>query len=309
MNLVISPIDSHPQDSVKHPHRIVALKKDRIEPFIPAPITGVISPSPSLLVERHDHVPTYWQTHILTDQLVAIFLKPSIVQHALEGGKVTEIPVGRGEIVVCTRDCSETLRWKEPVSFLCVRVGDKALDEVANAIRGCGRAELKPEIRMDDARVRSLLYALETERACGYPSGRLFLDSIEAALASVLISSSTTVRSAMRMVKGGLPPRRLGRVLDFMRTNIERQITLEELAACAGLSPSHFSHQFKASTNTSPYKYVLSLRIGLGKKMLKNPNFSVLDVSLAAGFENQQHFATVFRRMVGVSPSDYRRQA
>ena len=63
------------------------------------------------------------------------------------------------------------------------------------------------------------------------------------------------------------------------------------------------------STHTSPYKYMLGLRIRQSRKMLRNPKLSVLDVSLATGFENQQHFATVFRRMVGVSPSTYRRQA
>ncbi|HEX3470954.1 MAG TPA: AraC family transcriptional regulator [Silvibacterium sp.] len=308
MNLVISRTDSHSRDSVKHNRRIVALKKDGIRPLISAPITGPRSPSLSLLVERYDLEPTDWQMHVHTDQVVAIYLKPSIVQHAPEGENVTEIPVGRGEVVICMRGRSEALRWKESVSFLCVRVSDEALDEAANSIRICDRAELRPEIRMDDVRIRSLLYALEAERASGYPSGHLFLDSIEAALASVLVSSSATTRSGMRLVKGGLPPKRLGRVLEFMRANIERQITLEELAMCAGLSLSHFSHQFRASTNTSPYKYMLSLRIGLSKKMLRNPNLSVLDVSLATGFENQQHFATVFRRMVGVSPSNYRRQ-
>jgi len=122
------------------------------------------------------------------------------------------------------------------------------------------------------------------------------------------VSSSKKTLAEKKPAKGGLIPRRLSRVVDFMHANIDRQIRLSELARCAGMSLSHFSHQFRASTNTSPYQYMLSLRIDRSKKMLRNANLSVLDVALATGFENPQHFATVFRRIVGISPSDYRRQ-
>jgi len=97
------------------------------------------------------------------------------------------------------------------------------------------------------------------------------------------------------------------RVLEFMHANLHRQVSLGDLTACAGLSASHFSHQFRASTGASPSRYMLKLRIELSKQLLRNLKLSVLDVALAAGFENQQHFATVFRRIAGIPPSEYRR--
>jgi len=310
MSLAVTEINS--RTSGKYAGRIVALRKGEMRPLIRAPRLGPSSPSHSLLVERFDLQPSDWQTQVLPDQVLALFLKPSIVQHEWERGAPRDVPVGRGEVVVCMRRRVEAIRWKEPASVLCVRVGDEALGEAANSMLGRDRLELEPELLNGDARMLSLLHALEGERAAGYASGRLFVDSIETALAAVLVSSCSGRRSEVppiKLVKGGLPAQRLRRVLEFMQANMAKQITLEELAKCAELSLSHFSHQFRVSTNASPYKYMLALRIRRGKKMLLNPKLSILEVSLATGFENQQHFATVFRRMVGVSPSTYRRQA
>jgi len=109
--------------------------------------------------------------------------------------------------------------------------------------------------------------------------------------------------------KGGLHPRRLRRVVDFMHENIQRPVTLEDLADCCGLSVSHFSRLFRISMRTSPHQYMLRLRVEHCKELLRDPNLSILEVALAAGFQSQQHFATVFRRLTGVSPSVYRFQS
>jgi len=105
-----------------------------------------------------------------------------------------------------------------------------------------------------------------------------------------------------------MAPHVLRRVVEFMHANMDKQIDLKDLADCAGLSLSHFSFQFRASTNKSPHQYMLRLRIERSKELLKDFRLSVLDVGLEVGFRNQQHFATVFRNSVGVPPSAYRTQ-
>jgi AraC family transcriptional regulator len=89
---------------------------------------------------------------------------------------------------------------------------------------------------------------------------------------------------------------------------MDKQIGLKDLADCAGLSLSHFSFRFRASTNQSPHQYMLRLRVERSKELLTDHRLSVLDVGLEVGFRNQQHFATVFRNAVGVPPSVYRTQ-
>jgi AraC family transcriptional regulator len=170
-----------------------------------------------------------------------------------------------------------------------------------------GTLEIVPKHVVTDDRLAHLLFALDAERARGYSAGKLFVDCIESALANILLTSFNTFAS--RSIPGrGMAPQVLRRVVEFMHANMDKQIGLKDLADCAGLSLSHFSFQFRASTNQSPHQYMLRLRIERSKELLADSRFSVLDVGLEVGFRNQQHFATVFRNSVGVPPSVYRTQ-
>jgi AraC family transcriptional regulator len=107
---------------------------------------------------------------------------------------------------------------------------------------------------------------------------------------------------------GGLAPARLRRVSELVRTKLEDELTLDEMAESAGLSPAHFSKMFRQSTGQSPHQFVVRERIEHAKEMLRAADGRVLDVAVACGVKTQQHFARVFRRMCGSSPMEYRRQ-
>jgi len=65
---------------------------------------------------------------------------------------------------------------------------------------------------------------------------------------------------------------------------------------------------FRKSTGETPHEFLLRHRMERAKDMLRDANARVLDVAVACGFKTQQHFARVFRRMCGVSPTEYRRE-
>lgn len=288
--------------------RIVAIKDGEVQPLMDATPEGSPSPSRSLLVERVELDGPGQQTHVLTDHVLALFLTPTMMRHARVGGPATDLRLAAGQFVICGRNNQESVSWHAPTSMLFVRVGDSALIGAARSLMKPSPVELQPTTQASDPRIVSLLFAVEAERSLAYPSGRLFLDSVEEALAALLVTSYCALEPATAMSKGGLAPHRLRRVIEFMHANIGTQISLEDLANCAGMSSSNFSHQFRASMNVSPYKYMMGLRIERSKELLRDRKLSILDVALAVGFESQQHFATVFRRTVGVTPSTYRYQ-
>lgn len=78
------------------------------------------------------------------------------------------------------------------------------------------------------------------------------------------------------------------------------------MSQSVGLSTSHFSQMFRQSTGESPHQFVLRQRVERAKEMLQAAEIPVLDVAVACGFKTQQHFARVFRRVCGVSPTEYR---
>jgi AraC family transcriptional regulator len=208
--------------------------------------------------------------------------------------------------VFCPRKEWHNIRWDEGISVLSIRISDSAVIEAARERLTDGSLEIVPRHLVTDDRLTHLLFALDAERARGYSAGKLFVDCIESALANILITSFNTFAPRSISGKGGMAPHVLRRVVEFMHANLDKQIGVKDLAECAGLSLSHFSLQFRASTNQSAHQYMLRLRVERSQELLRDSRLSVLDVGMEVGFRNQQHFATVFRNSVGVSPSVYR---
>jgi AraC family transcriptional regulator len=247
-------------------------------------------------------------SHLLEDQLFHFFMKPAVIGFSLRDAAITSISVGPGHAVFCPRKEWHNIRWDEGISVLSIRMPDSALVEAARERLAERSLEIVPKHVVTDDRLTHLLIALDAERARGYLAGKLFVDCIESAVANILLTSFNTLAPRSIFGKGSMTPRVLRRVVEFMHANIDKQIGLKDLADCAGLSLSHFSLQFRATTNQSPHQYMLRLRIERSKKLLADSRLSVLDIGLAVGFRNQQHFATIFRNSVGVPPSVYRTQ-
>lgn len=273
--------------------------------FDAAPV-GPLSPSSSLLVERRDLEPSSWQSHLLDDQLLHFFMNPAMIGLSLKDAAIARIPVARGQAVFCPRNEWHNVSWNERISVLSVRIPDSALVEAARERLTERAIEIVPRHVVTDDRLVHLLFALDAERARGYSAGKLFVDCIESALANILLTSFNTFTPRSISRKGGMSTRVLRRVVEFMHANLDKQIRLKDLSECADLSLSHFSSQFRASTNQSPHQYILRLRIERSKELLTDSRLSILDVGLEVGFRNQQHFATVFKMFVGIPPSAYR---
>jgi AraC family transcriptional regulator len=235
-------------------------------------------------------------------------MKPAVIGFSLKDAATVKIPIAPGQAVFCPRKEWHNVRWDEGISVLSIRIPDSAIMDAARERLTERSLEIVPTDVVTDDRLTHLLFALDAERARGYSTGKLFVDSIETALANILLTSFNTFAPRPIPGKGGMAPHVIRRVVDFMHANMDKQIRLKDLADCAGLSLSHFSFQFRARTNQSPHQYMLRLRIERSKELLADSRLSVLDVGLEVGFRNQQHFATVFRNSVGVPPSVYRTQ-
>jgi AraC family transcriptional regulator len=292
----------------KSSSRILSHREGSVQLMFDADPIGPLSPSSSLLVERRDLEPTSWQSHLHEDQLLHFFMKPAVIGFSLKDAATVKIPIAPGQAVFCPRKEWHNIRWDEGISVLSIRIPDSAIMDAARERLTDRSLEIVPTDVVTDDRLTHLLFALDAERARGYSTGKLFVDSIETALANILLTSFSTFTPRSIPGKGGMAPHVLRRVVEFMHANMDKQIDLKDLADCAGLSSSHFSFQFRASTNQSPHQYMLRLRIERSKELLKDFRLSILDVGLEVGFRNQQHFATVFRNSVGVPPSVYRTQ-
>lgn len=99
---------------------------------------------------------------------------------------------------------------------------------------------------------------------------------------------------------------RLKRVLQYVDKNLTGKITLQDMAAVAGLSRMHFAAQFRAATGVRPREYLLRRRIERAQELLKQAELALVDIALTVGFQTQAHFTTVFKRFVGDTPYQWR---
>jgi AraC-like DNA-binding protein len=100
--------------------------------------------------------------------------------------------------------------------------------------------------------------------------------------------------------------KRVARVIDYIHANADANISLAAMAQIAGVSPNHFVLLFTKATGLTPHQYVLRARIESAKLHLKNEGISIAAVSRLTGFRTQEHFTKVFRKIVGVTPREFR---
>jgi len=96
-------------------------------------------------------------------------------------------------------------------------------------------------------------------------------------------------------------------VIDYLREHLAERLTLEELAAVAGLSPFHFLRQFQARHHATPQQMLMAFRLSEAKRRLTGGE-APAQVAAATGLADQAHLTRAFARRYGVTPARYQRQ-
>jgi len=96
------------------------------------------------------------------------------------------------------------------------------------------------------------------------------------------------------------------RVLDFIATHFHDNVTLEMMAAQAGISTYHFARLFKQTIGQSPHQFLMHYRVEQARKQLAKPNTLIADIAITCGFSDQAHFTRVFKQITGKTPRQFR---
>ena len=101
---------------------------------------------------------------------------------------------------------------------------------------------------------------------------------------------------------------RLHQVMNAILQHPEAPHSLDELAAQAGVTPSHFCRIFKKASGVSPHQYVMKARLDRARELLTQSETSVSLIADSLGFTSQSHFTRAFRQFTGRTPGEFRRQ-
>jgi AraC family transcriptional regulator len=253
-----------------------------------------------LFTPDSDTEPRHWVRH---DQAFAMMLGPGSIEWGSKRSALEKFGYAAVALSLCHRHEGEWVGLMN-VRHLQLGISDAAL--MASSDGAYGEVELHPSRKFTDPRLSALVEAARAEMVAGFPSGRLFMDSVEQAMAVTLVEGHAVRHRPVQIYRGGLGSARLRRIKELVHAKMGDDLSLDEMAQSIGLSTAHFARMFRKSTGETPHQFVLRQRVERAKAMLRVPDARVLDVAVACGFTTQQHFAQVFRDVCGVSPTQYR---
>lgn len=107
--------------------------------------------------------------------------------------------------------------------------------------------------------------------------------------------------------RGGLAPWQAKRLRTYIADHLASRIRAPDLAAMVQLSTSHFFRAFRETFGQTPLAYIMKQRVLCAQELMLSSSRSIAEIALDCGMCDQPHFTRVFRRIVGVSPRDWRR--
>jgi len=247
----------------------------------------------------------------LTHHELVLFNRPPDVFGLDYEGVRRNLPPPAGTVAVVPAGTPSRRQWRGHMGSLLVFLEPDLVTRVAAEQFGLDPARwaVPPLDFLDRPQLRAAMLAVEAELTAGGPGGPLAAESLANLLAVHLIRHVSAPRRLERGRDGVLPRGRLRAVEEYIEEHLDGSPSLEQMAATAHLSVYHFARQFRAATGLPPHQYVISRRVERAKQLLQEGDLSLAEVAAAAGFADQSKLSHTFKRVVGVSPRQFRRSA
>ncbi|MEN2980440.1 AraC family transcriptional regulator [Tistrella bauzanensis] len=197
-------------------------------------------------------------------------------------------------------------RWTSTPRILVIAIEQAFIKQIVSEAFDGNEPALRTHIGVRDPVIEGMAAAWRRELIERGAGGRLYAEGLGAALAVHVFRAYGDGLSRSPPVIGGLGALRLRRVVDYIEVHLAEDISLRDLAALAGLSTHHFGEAFKASTGTSPHRYLVERRIRQAKELLLGAEQSIAEIAISVGFASHSHFTDNFRRLTGTTPSRFR---
>lgn len=172
-----------------------------------------------------------------------------------------------------------------------------------------GRAELPVRVLRDTAENQEVLQrmqrlsALEQEKTAMYPYAVL------TALCQLWLDFSKHCALPEKAPHRSISEERTSRFLQYIARHFGEDVTLADLAASVNVSKSECLRCFKTVLHTTPYQYLMEVRLAKAAERLRTTDTPVSTIAAECGFSHLSHFGKCFKEKTGLSPTSYRKQA
>jgi AraC family transcriptional regulator len=269
----------------------------------------------NLLVERWTHAAGELPSLTPRDTEVAVLLNGHSLVDRIGSG-MRQVTHGRpGTVWLCPSGVTEEfINVAQPIQD-CLHIFLPGCPFEETMLRDLDidpkRAELRYEAIAQDAFISQIASQILRELNHESSSGRLLVETLGHALAAHLVHKYSAAEVREREARSADKPldaRRLARVVEFIRSNLDAELTVTQMASVACMSAAHFARSFRLATGFPPHEFVSHQRLALAKMRLLSEDSQIGEIALAAGFSSQANFARAFRKAVGLTAAQFRAQ-
>jgi AraC family transcriptional regulator len=241
------------------------------------------------------------------DLLVVMGLRGQFRVESKSDGQWRSALYRRGTLGVTSPGNRDTLRWRGSETgarrTLHVHLASNTIEEARAELPHRTRPHDLDHLDLADPTATSILTALHT--ALASKSNALVAESL--ALALVMQLLSPRLRGSKNPL-ATLPTGTLAHVIDYVDTHLRDSITLDDLAREANLSKFHFVRAFRGTVGTTPYRYVMEMRMARATELLTGGRQTVSTIAAMCGYSSTARFTAAFREHHGTTPGVYRQR-
>ena len=245
----------------------------------------------------------------LAEHLLVLHTKPPAEENCKFEGVKRQVPPPVGSITAVPAGSVVEHHWRGTTDELHIYLDPKLIARVATTTFELDftRAVIPPLGAFIAPELRTTMLAVDAELRAGGLGGPLMIESLATILAVRLIRHVFGRHRPATQPNGALPRRKLTPVFDYIMANLTGSPTVEQMATLVHLSPYHFARQFKAATGLPPHQFVITRRVERAQQLLRGRRgISLAEVAIGAGFSDQSQFCFHFRRIVGLTPKQFR---
>ena len=214
-----------------------------------------------------------------------------------------------GVMSVLTRGEQSRWRWNKPIEVSHLYLSQASVARVAGEVfeREIEDIEMYDLVSSKDPIPPTLVAMLEHELKEGGLGGNLYVESLKNQLCVHILRRYANVIFPEYCAYGRLSPAQSRLIVQYVKENIEQNISLEDLAGLTHLTVFSLIRKFQNEFNCSPHAFVVQQRIENAKRLLARQDMPLKVVAASSGFSDQSHMTRLFRKFFNTTPAEYRR--
>lgn len=191
------------------------------------------------------------------------------------------------------------------IKFICMFIAPGKLQELTKEAFNESEFSFNNETAHFSNHLLSLISNFETEFINKQFGKQFVLDSLSTEIAINLVRGLKSNLPEMQEQRRYAVRKDINLAIDFLWENYNIEFSLDSLCNIVNLSPYYFVRIFKAQTGKPPYEYYMDIKIKKALTYLKSKKHSITEIGFILGFSSNSHFTSVFKKKVGVTPSEF----